>query len=348
MRTEDDVLLDVQDLSVRFLTESGEVTAITDVNLQVRPGEIVGIVGESGCGKSVLAQSVARLHDEQITSFSGSIRLKEHDILDLDESAMSNLRGNLVSMVFQDPLNSLNPVFTVGMQIEETLRRHRRLTRREARAQSLELLTLTGIPDPQRCRRQYPHELSGGMRQRVMISIALACRPDLLIADEPTTALDVTVQAQVLDLIADLNRRLGMGVILITHDLGVVQQVCDRVVVMYLGQVIETASVTELFDNPRHPYTRALMQSMPSMLTDRSQRLPAIEGNVPPLTDIPPGCRFVTRCAHATEHCHVVQPALVAEDDVRAGPAGVAHEQRCLNWRQIEPAHAGIVEGVVS
>lgn len=347
MTAQSDALLDIKNLSVSFLTESGQVTALKDVNLQVEPGEIVGIVGESGCGKSVLAQSVARLHDERIASFSGSIRLGEHDVLSLSESAMSNLRGDLVSMVFQDPLNSLNPVFSVGMQIEETLRRHRKLSRAEARTQSVELLTLTGIPDPERCLRQYPHELSGGMRQRVMISIALACRPDLLIADEPTTALDVTVQAQVLDLIADLNRRLGMGVILITHDLGVVQQVCDRVVVMYLGQVIETASVEDLFDNPRHPYTRALMQSMPSMLTDRSQRLPAIEGNVPPLTAIPTGCRFVTRCAFATERCHVEEPVLLGEGNLDEGKPGVVHEQRCWNWREVDSDQGKIAEGAL-
>ncbi|GIO15671.1 peptide ABC transporter ATP-binding protein [Cohnella xylanilytica] len=306
-------ILQINELKTHFHTERGRVTPVDGVSLEVGRGEIVGIVGESGCGKSATAQSVLRLFDEKrLASYEGEIRFGGRDLLGLTPKQMRGVRGNEISMIFQDPLSSLNPVYTIGDQIVETLRLHRPIGRKEAAAKAIELLRLTGIPAPERRAREYPHQLSGGMRQRVMIAIALACEPRLLIADEPTTALDVTIQAQILELIQDLNRRLGMSVMLITHDLGVVAETCSRVVVMYLGQVVESGDVRDVFKAPLHPYTIGLMKAVPRLDGDRKQELPDVPGSVPPLHQIPQGCRFAPRCAFADDKCRSAMPELAA------------------------------------
>ncbi|MEZ5652818.1 MAG: ABC transporter ATP-binding protein [Burkholderiaceae bacterium] len=303
-------LLEVNDLKTHFRTERGRITAVDGISFQVGKGEIVGVVGESGCGKSVTAQSILRLFDEQVTIHEGHILFEGQDLLALSQSDMHKIRGNHISMIFQDPLSSLNPVYTVGNQIAEAIRIHKQVSKKEAYAKVVDLLKLTGIPAPERRVNEYPHELSGGMRQRVMIAMALACESRLLIADEPTTALDVTIQAQIMGLIVELNRKLDMGVILITHDLGVVAEVCSRVLVMYLGQIVEEADVKSLFAHPLHPYTRGLMKSIAHIDCDRSQPLHVIEGMVPPLHQIPAGCRFAPRCPYADDLCRSRMPDL--------------------------------------
>lgn len=309
---EKEKILEVNNLSTSFKTERGLLKAIDGVTFHVNKGEILGVVGESGCGKSVTSQSILRLYDEKYTAvYDGEILFQGEDILHIPEKKMQNIRGNRISMVFQDALSSLNPTFTVGYQIREALLIHQKLSKEEANKQAVEMLRLVGIPAPERRILQYPHELSGGMRQRVMIAIALACRPQLLIADEPTTALDVTIQAQIMDLMVELNHKLNMGVILITHDLGVVAETCQRVVVMYLGQIVEEASVEEIFDNPKHPYTWGLIKSIPRIDGDRSEPLYTIKGMVPLLSQIPCGCRFAERCPYATQRCHEEMPELV-------------------------------------
>ncbi|MDR3138961.1 MAG: ABC transporter ATP-binding protein [Treponema sp.] len=301
----DGPILTIQDLSTSFFTERGVLKAVDGVSFSVEPGEILGLVGESGCGKSVTSQSILRLYDEKHqVAYSGSIFFNGRDILNIPKQQMKKIRGEQIAMVFQDALSSLNPVYTVGNQIAETLMIHRKIKKAAAWEEAIELLRLVGIPDPVKRISQFPHELSGGMRQRVMIAIALACGPRLLIADEPTTALDVTIQAQIMDLIVDLNRRLNMGVILITHDLAVVAETCRRVVVMYLGQIVEEAPVEELFDNPRHPYTLGLLKSIPHIDGDRKEGLYMIPGTVPLLNRIPQGCRFAGRCQYAESRCH--------------------------------------------
>jgi oligopeptide/dipeptide ABC transporter, ATP-binding protein, C-terminal domain len=320
-------ILQIKELRTFFHTERGRVSPVDGVSLEVGKGEIVGIVGESGCGKSATAQSVLRLFDEKrLASYEGEIRYDGRDLLRLTPKQMRDVRGNEISMIFQDPLSSLNPVHTIGDQIVETLRLHRPIGKKEAATKTIELLRLTGIPAPERRAKEYPHQLSGGMRQRVMIAIALACEPQLLIADEPTTALDVTIQAQILELIQDLNRRLGMSVMLITHDLGVVAETCSRVVVMYLGQVVESGSVRDLFEKPLHPYTIGLMRSVPRLDGDRHQELPAVPGSVPPLHQTPPGCRFAPRCPYADDKCRSDLPELAAlpgtDSQVRCWHAG--------------------------
>ncbi|MFD2330529.1 ABC transporter ATP-binding protein [Cohnella sp. GCM10020058] len=322
-------LLRIRGLRTYFHTERGRLAAVDGVSLDVGKGEIVGIVGESGCGKSATAQSVLRLFDEKrLASYEGEIDYDGTDLLRLSPKQMRDIRGNEISMIFQDPLSSLNPVHTVGQQIVETLRLHRKIGKKEAAARAIELLRMTGIPAPERRAREYPHQLSGGMRQRVMIAIALACEPKLLIADEPTTALDVTIQAQILELIAGLNRRLGMSVMLITHDLGVVAEACTRVVVMYLGQVVESADVRTLFAKPLHPYTIGLMRSVPRLDGDRTQELPAVPGSVPTLGQVPPGCRFASRCAFADDRCRSEMPELETLP-------GTDTQVRCWYARQI-------------
>ena len=306
-----ELILDVKNLSTTFRTERGPLKAIDGINFQVYKGEILGIVGESGCGKSVTSQSVMRLYDEKYTaSYKGEVLLEGTDLMKLPYKKMQEIRGKKISMVFQDALSSLNPVFTVGNQICEPLRIHQKLSKKEAEEKAVEMLRLVGIPAPEKRIHQYPHELSVGMRQRVMIAIALACRPQLLIADEPTTALDVTIQAQIMDLIVKLNKQLDMGVMLITHDLGVVAETCSRVIVMYLGQIVEEATVADIFDNPKHPYTWGLIQSIPRLDGDRTKPLHTIKGTVPLLNQIPNGCRFAPRCPYATERCHKEMPQL--------------------------------------
>ena len=306
-----ELILDVRNLSTTFRTERGPLKAIDGIDFQVYKGEILGIVGESGCGKSVTSQSVMRLYDEKYTaSYQGEVFLEGKDLMKIPYKKMQEIRGKKISMVFQDALSSLNPVFTVGNQICEPLKIHQKLSKKEAEEKAIEMLKLVGIPAPEKRINQYPHELSGGMRQRVMIAIALACKPQLLIADEPTTALDVTIQAQIMDLIVKLNQQLDMGVMLITHDLGVVAVTCTRVIVMYLGQIVEEASVMDIFDNPKHPYTWGLIQSIPRLDGDRTKALYTIKGTVPLLSQIPEGCRFAPRCPYATERCRKEMPEL--------------------------------------
>ena len=304
--------LQVDSLSTSFRTRQGWLKAVDGVSFSVAQGEILGLVGESGCGKSVTSQSILRLYDEKRdVHYEGRIRLDGEDLLALSPKEMHKVRGSRISMIFQDALSSLNPVFTVGDQICEPLMIHQGLARRQAMEKAVELLKLVNIPAPERRVMQYPHELSGGMRQRVMIAIALACKPELLIADEPTTALDVTVQAQIMDLIRELNQKLGMSVMLITHDLGVVAETCDRVAVMYLGQIVEQADKAAIFDDPRHPYTWGLIHSIPRLDGDRAKPLYSIEGTVPLLNQVPQGCcRFAQRCPHVSERCRTAMPQL--------------------------------------
>ena len=304
-------ILEVQDLSTSFKTERGWLKAIDGVSFDVYSGEMLGSVGESGCGKSVTSQSILRLYEEKSTTrYSGTVSFDGKNLFDLPEKEMQKIRGQEISMVFQDALSSLNPVFTVGNQIMESLRIHQDMGKKEAKEKAIDLLDQVGIPDPQRRFYQYPFELSGGMRQRVMIAVALACGPRILIADEPTTTLDVTIQAQIMDLIVDMNRKLQMGVMLITHDLAVVAETCQRVIVMYLGQIVEEGSVEDIFDRPIHPYTRGLMASVPRLDTGRDERLYQIKGTVPLLSQIPEGCRFAPRCPYATEECSRKMPEL--------------------------------------
>ena len=315
-------ILEVKNLSTSFKTDRGYLKAISGVSFEVYKGEILGVVGESGCGKSVTSQSILRLYDEKRTArYEGEILMEGSDLLSMPLKNMQGIRGKKISMVFQDALSSLNPVFTIGYQICEPLMIHQKLSKKQAQDKALEMLTMVGIPAPERRLYQYPHELSGGMRQRVMIAIALSCMPQLLIADEPTTALDVTVQAQIMDLIVDLNKKLDMGVILITHDLGVVAETCNRVVVMYLGQIVEEAYVSEMFDDPKHPYTLGLIKSIPRLDGDRNEELYTIEGMVPLLSQIPTGCRFADRCPHVTDLCRNEMPELTKISDT--------HKVRC-------------------
>jgi peptide/nickel transport system ATP-binding protein len=320
-------LLEVKDLKTTFSTEMGPVTAVNGVSFKVYAGETLGVVGESGCGKSVTSESILQLLNDKTTKYEGEILYKGHNLFSLSNEEMRNIRGNEISMIFQDPMSSLNPVYTIGDQIAESIITHQNLGKKEAYLQAVEMLRLTGIPSPEKRVNEYPHELSGGMRQRVMIAMALACRPKLLIADEPTTALDVTIQAQILDLIQDLKKELNMGVMLITHDLGVVAEVCTRVVVMYLGQVIEEAEVDDLFTSPLHPYTKGLLQSIPQLDGDRTKKLSVIQGMVPSLSNIPQGCRFAPRCSYATELCEQTPPEI--QDD------GNGHSVRCWHYKSI-------------
>jgi peptide/nickel transport system permease protein len=317
-----DALLDVRDLSVEFLTESGPATVVDHVSFSVRAGEMVGIVGESGSGKTVTSLGVMRLVPSppgRITS--GSVSFGGRDLLSSSLPELRAIRGDEVAMVFQDPMTSLNPVFTIGTQLVDTIRLHRKMSKRAARARAVELLEMVGIPDPQRRIKDYPHQLSGGMRQRALLALALSCEPRLLIADEPTTALDVTVQAQILDLLRWLQAELGMAVIFVTHDLGVIADLCSRVIVMYAGQVVEEASVDELFANPRHPYTEGLLAAIPQSGLE-NERLASIPGVVPAPTEMPLGCRFHPRCPYAVPAC--------ASTPVDLRSIGDGHRARCL------------------
>jgi oligopeptide/dipeptide ABC transporter ATP-binding protein len=322
-----ETILQVNGLSTSFKTDRGWLKAIDGVTFQVYRGEILGIVGESGCGKSVTSQSIMRLYEEKrVARYTGEIILNGKSLLSIPYRQMQHIRGSEISMIFQDALSSLNPVLKISDQLMEPLRIHQRLKRAEAWQQALKMLQLVGIPAPEKRMEQYPHELSGGMRQRVMIAIALACRPKLLIADEPTTALDVTIQAQIMDLIVDLNRQMEMGVILITHDLAVVAQTCQRVAVMYLGQIVEEGGVPDLFDRPLHPYTQGLLSSIPRLEGDRRERLHVISGTVPLLHQMPQGCRFAPRCPYATGPCRSAMPELTAMEN----------GQRVRCWRAVE------------
>ncbi|MCZ6887157.1 MAG: ABC transporter ATP-binding protein [Gammaproteobacteria bacterium] len=310
-----EVVLEVRDLVTEFSTPDGVGKAVNGVSFDVCRGETLGIVGESGCGKSVTALSILRLVPSPPGRVvSGSVRLGDRDLLQASERVMRDIRGNEIAMIFQEPMTSLNPVLTIGYQIAEALRRHQGLTRKAAAARAVEMLDVVRIPEPARRAREYPHQLSGGMRQRAMIAMALSCSPNVLIADEPTTALDVTIQAQVLDLIRNLQTRLGTAVILITHDLGVIAQTAHRVIVMYAGRKVEEAGVKDLFARPRHPYTRGLLASVPRLgTTDErdaksGQRLTEIPGIVPTLTRLPSGCAFAPRCPSADDQCTAAVP----------------------------------------
>jgi peptide/nickel transport system ATP-binding protein len=321
-------LLEVTGLQTQFFTEDGVTRAVDGLSFTIAPGETLGIVGESGCGKSVAALSVLRLLPARIgRTIGGSIRFEGVDLLALNETEMRGIRGNRIAMIFQEPMTSLNPVFTIGYQISEALRIHKKMGLAEAREHARLMLEIVRIPDARSRLDDYPHQFSGGMRQRVMIAMALACSPKLLIADEPTTALDVTIQAQVLKLILDLKERTGAAVILITHDLGVVAETCQRVVVMYAGRKVEEASVLELFDRPAHPYTRGLLASIArGRAGARTKRLQEIPGVVPSLKEPIVGCAFAPRCSHAMDRCLQEAPAL---RDIGSSDVG-AHLSACF------------------
>jgi len=318
----DDAVLRIEDLRVVFGPPGREQVAVDGVSMSLAAGEVLGVVGESGCGKSLTALSVLKLVPNPPGRIAGGrILLKGRDLVAADDKAMNRIRGKEIAMIFQEPMTALNPVFRIGEQIAETLRVHEGLDRAAAAARALELLERVGIGNPRQRLAQYPHELSGGMRQRVMIAIALACRPSVLIADEPTTALDVTIQAQILRLLRDLQRELGMAVMLITHDLGVVAQVVNRLVVMYAGRIVEQGPVAEVFERPSHPYTRLLLQSIPSLEQDQ-RRLRTIPGMVPSLADMPSGCRFHPRCPDARPACREQAPPMI--------PVGAGHGAACI------------------
>lgn len=323
----EDILLDVRDLETHFYGEESVTRALGGISFQVMKGETLGVVGESGCGKSVTALSILRLLPKLTAeTVGGEVRFQGGDLLDLSEREMRKIRGDKIAMIFQDPMTSLNPVYTVGHQIAEAVQIHTGASRSVAMAKAEEMLRFVRIADPKRRINNYPYEMSGGMRQRVMIAMALACSPELLIADEPTTALDVTIQAQILRLIVDLKERTGTAVMFITHDLGVVAETCQRVLVMYAGRIVEHATVTDLFARPMHPYTQALMRSVPDRRQGRQSRLPEIPGIVPNLREPIIGCSFAPRCPFATDICREMTPVL---RDVEAG-----HSAAC--WRSEE------------
>jgi len=318
-------LLEIKNLHTYFQTREGLVCAVEGVSFYLDRGELLGLVGESGCGKSITALSIMRLVAPPGKIVAGEILFEGRDLLKLSNAEMRSMRGNDVAMIFQDPMTSLNPVFTVGEQIAEALRLHRKLSRKDARAAAVEAMREVSIPDPELRVNDYPHQLSGGMRQRVMIAMALACDPKVLIADEPTTALDVTIQAQILELLNNLRRTRDLAVLLITHDLGVVAEVADRVAVMYTGKIVEESPVDELFARPKHPYTEGLLRSVPKLTAKdvaRKTRLQTIEGTVPRPTALPPGCHFEPRCPYRMPRCR--------EEEIPLYPAGPGVTVRCV------------------
>jgi peptide/nickel transport system ATP-binding protein len=320
-----DTLLDIRDLKTWFKTDDGMVRAVDGVDLHIDRGETVGVVGESGCGKTVTARSVLKLIDMPPGRFEGGqILWQGRDLIPLDQDEMNKIRAREIAIVFQEPMTSLNPVYTVGDQIAEVIALHQKLNRRQAMDGAAEMLRLVNIPNAQRRVHDYPHQFSGGMRQRVMIAMALSCQPKLLIADEPTTALDVTIQAQILELMQEMKERFGMAIMLITHAMGVVAETCQRVTVMYAGKVVEEAPVEALFGNPRHPYTQGLIRSIPRVdrAAEKKQRLEAIPGTVPSLLEPPPGCRFADRCKYVTDICVRGMPPLKE--------VGPGHYVRCV------------------
>lgn len=312
-------VLQVNSLKTVFFGKNGPVPAVNDVSFSVQSGETLGLVGESGCGKSVTALSILGLIPKRLGRVdSGQILYGGRNLLELSDAEMRQVRGGEIAMVFQEPMTALNPVLTIGQQITETLLLHENLSRREARSRAIEMLRLVHIAEPERQIDNYPHMLSGGMRQRAMIAMALSCNPKVLVADEPTTALDVTIQAQILELMQELQERLGTSIIMITHDLGVIAEMADRVAVMYAGRKVEEADVISLFEDPRHPYTQGLLKAIPRLDDARGsgQRLHAIEGTVPALTELPPGCAFAPRCPLANDTCRAKVPPLLPVDDV--------------------------------
>jgi oligopeptide/dipeptide ABC transporter ATP-binding protein len=319
-------LLEIRDLSVHFFTEEGVVRAVENVSFEIHPGEILSLVGESGCGKSVTGLSILRLIPSPPGRIvSGEILFDGMGLLQLEEKEMEKVRGNEIAMIFQEPMTSLNPVFTIGNQIMEAILFHQKLDKTEARRRALEMLDRVKIPSPEMRIDAYPHQLSGGMRQRAMIAMALSCQPKLLIADEPTTALDVTIQAQILQLLKEIQREMGMAVMLITHDLGVVSEIADRVAVMYAGRIVEVASIEALFGQMRHPYTKGLLDSIPQ-LQEKRRRLNAIPGQVPNPMDLPVGCKFHPRCHLMIEECKKEEPPLFQVNG--------DHFSRCIRWKE--------------
>ncbi len=313
-------MLTIDQLRTSFLQSGKKLTVIEGVSLTVEPGETVGVVGESGCGKSVTSMSIMQLLGRNV-EMSGSIRFQDKELLSLSDKEMQKIRGNQIAMIFQEPMTSLNPLHTIGKQISEPLRRHLGMSKQAAKERTIQLLRQVGIPRADEIIHDFPHQLSGGMRQRVMIAMAMACEPKLLIADEPTTALDVTIQAQILELMKKVRDEKGTSIMLITHDLGVVAEMCHRVIVMYAGQIVEEADVGKLFDDPKHPYTRGLMKSMPSVSVNQ-ERLDAIPGAVPLLSEMPTGCRFAPRCSQVMDICHQKNPELLSVSDT----------QKCRCW----------------
>ena len=325
-----EVLLEVRDLTVDIATESGTLHAVQGIGFDVRRGETFCLVGESGCGKSLTALAVMGLLPRRAVRTATAMRLETTDLLAQSERALENLRGRRMAMIFQEPMTALNPAFTIGHQLTDVLRTHTNASADEARARALFLLRRVGINAPEARLSQYPHQLSGGLRQRVLIAMALMCGPALIVADEPTTALDVTIQAELLHLLAELQREFDMGLMLITHDLGIVSRIADRVAVMYAGQIVETGDVEQIFASPSHPYTRGLMACLPQPGQARMQALPSIKGTIPSLVGTLTGCRFRDRCAHAMPAC---------ESDITLRPAGAGHDYRCI----LPPAHAEAV-----
>ena len=323
---EKEVTLQIKDLELWFDNDRGSVKILNGISFDIYKGETLGIVGESGCGKSVTSLSIMRLLQSPPARFGGSIKLQDKELLKLSERQMQAIRGNRISMIFQEPMTSLNPVFTIGDQLIETFMQHQGLSKAEAWAKGIEMLRMVRIPLPEQRMKEFPYQLSGGMRQRVMIAMALACQPELLIADEPTTALDVTIQAQVLDLMRDLQKELGTSIAFITHDLGVVSEMCDRVIVLYCGEVVEEAVAEDLFETPKHPYTEGLLGTLPKF--GQSGRLETIPGVVPPAGKFPAGCVFAPRCKYATEKCHAQKPGLC--------DLGSGHKVRCFRYEQEE------------
>ena len=323
---EKEVTLQIKHLEIWFDNDRGSVKILNGISFDIYKGETLGIVGESGCGKSVTSLSIMRLLQSPPARFGGSIKLQDKELLKLSERQMQAIRGNRISMIFQEPMTSLNPVFTIGDQLIETFMQHQGLSKAEAWAKGIEMLRMVRIPLPEQRMKEFPYQLSGGMRQRVMIAMALACQPELLIAAEPTTALDVTIQAQVLDLMRDLQKELGTSIAFITHDLGVVSEMCDRVIVLYCGEVVEEAVAEDLFESPKHPYTEGLLGTLPKF--GQSGRLEMIPGVVPPAGKFPAGCVFAPRCKYATEKCHAQKPGLC--------DLGSGHKVRCFRYEQEE------------
>ncbi|WP_103107404.1 ABC transporter ATP-binding protein [Brevibacillus reuszeri] len=322
-------VLEVRNVKTRIKMENREYAIIEDIDFHVDSKETVGIVGESGCGKSMTALSIMGLLPENAIVSEGEIRLQGANLLSISKDAYRKKRGKEMSMIFQEPMSSLNPVYTIGFQLIELLREHTIMSKSQAKKKAIEMLQTVGIPRPHEVINEYPHQLSGGMRQRVMIAMGLACNPDILIADEPTTALDVTIQAQILELMKKLQEQFDMAILLITHDLGVVAEVCDRVIVMYAGQIVEEAPVLTLFETPSHPYTKGLIASTPK-IGDEKERLHTIEGTVPQLSAMPSGCRFSTRCSEVTERCMRESPPLVE----------ISEHVRCRCW--LYPKTSGV------
>lgn len=321
-----DNIIQVSNLQTVFNTDDGQVVCVDDVSFGLKPGEIIGIVGESGCGKSVTSLSIIRLLGNKGKISKGEIFFEGTNLLELNEKQMREIRGNKISMIFQEPMTSLNPIFTIGDQITESICLHLKKSKQEALKLAVEMLEKVGLPRADKIINDYPHALSGGMRQRVMIAMALVCNPKLIIADEPTTALDVTIQAQILDLMRKLSKEFNTAIMLITHDLGVVAEMADKVLVMYAGQVVEEADVFTLFQNPEHPYTQGLMRSIPQVYTEKIERLESIPGTVPSVYQMFSGCRFNERCPLATERCKNEVPELI--------DSGSNHKVRCWNYKE--------------